>query len=127
MAQADYIPGTCNIGGDELRSRRIVAAVGLVLSLSALIIFIATDVSQSARLGIFIPLLVMSIGWVQSRKKFCLAYGFAGTFNFGKLGHLSRVSDPIARAADRRTALIIFTQSTLYAAVLTALVVALPL
>ena len=127
MAQVDYIPGTCNIGGDELRSRRIVAAVGLVLSLSALIIFIATDVSQSARLGIFIPLLVMSIGWVQSRKKFCLAYGFTGTFNFGKLGHLSRVSDPIARAADRRTALMIIAQSTLYAAVLTALVVALPL
>jgi hypothetical protein len=127
LAQADYIPGTCNIGGDELRSRRIVAAVGLVLSLSALIIFIATDVSQSARLGIFIPLLMMSIGWVQSRKKFCLAYGFAGTFNFGKLGQLSRVSDPIARAADRRTAFMIFAQSTLYAAVLTALVVALPL
>ena len=127
MAQADYIPGTCNIGGDELRSRRIVAAVGLILSLSAFAVFIATDVSQSARLGIFIPLLVMSIGWVQSRKKFCLAYGFAGTFNFGKLGHLSRVSDPIARAADRRTALMIFAQSTLYAAVLTALVVALPL
>ncbi len=127
MAQADYIPGTCNIGGDELRSRRIVAAIGLVLSLSALITFIATDVSQSARLGIFIPLLVMSVGWVQSRKKFCLAYGFAGTFNFGKLGNLSRVSDPIARAADRRTALMIFAQSALYAAVLTALVVALPL
>ena len=127
MAQVDYIPGTCNIGGDELRSRRIVTAVGLILSLSALAIFIATDVSQSARLGIFIPLLVMSIGWVQSRKKFCLAYGFAGTFNFGKLGHLSRVSDPIARAADRRTALMIIAQSTLYAAVLTALVVALPL
>ena len=127
MAQVDYIPGTCNIGGDELRSRRIVAAVGLILSLSALAIFIATDVSQSARLGIFIPLLMMSIGWVQSRKKFCLAYGFAGTFNFGKLGHLSRVSDPIARAADRRTALMIIAQSTLYAAVLTALVVVLPL
>jgi hypothetical protein len=127
LAQVDYIPGTCNIGGDELRSRRIVAAVGLILSLSAFAVFIATDVSQSARLGIFIPLLVMSIGWVQSRKKFCLAYGFAGTFNFGKLGHLSRVSEPTARAADRRTALMIIAQSTLYAAVLTALVVVLPL
>ena len=126
MAQADYIPGTCNIGGDELRSRRIVAAFGLVLSLSALTAFITTDASQSARIGIFIPLLVMSIGWVQSRKKFCLAYGFAGSFNFGKLGHLSRVSDPIARAADRRQAIMIFAQSALYAAVLTALVVALP-
>ena len=127
MAQADYIPGTCNIGGDELRSRRIVAAVGLILSLSTLITFISTGVSQSARIGIFIPLLVMSIGWVQSRKKFCLAYGFAGTFNFGKLGHVSRVADPIARAADRRTALMIVAQSALYAVVLTALVVALPL
>ena len=127
MAQADYIPGSCNIGEGEINRRRFVAVIGLVLSLSALATFISTGVSQSARLGIFIPLLVMSIGWVQSRKKFCLAYGFAGTFNFGKLGQLSRVSDPIARAADRRTALMILAQSTLYAAVLTALVVALPL
>ena len=127
MAQADYIPGSCNIGEGEINRRRIVAAIGFVLSLSALTTFITTDVSQSARVGIFIPLLVMSIGWVQSRKKFCLAYGFTGTFNFGKLGQISRVADPIARAADRRTALMIFAQSTLYAAVLTALVVALPL
>ena len=127
MAQADYIPGSCNIGEGEINRRRIVAAIGFVISLSALTTFITTDVSQSARLGIFIPLLVMSIGWVQSRKKFCLAYGFTGTFNFGKLGQISRVADPIARAADRRTALMIFAQSTLYAAVLTALVVALPL
>jgi len=127
LAQADYIPGSCNIGEGEINRRRFVAVIGLVLSLSALATFISTGVSQSARLGIFIPLLVMSIGWVQSRKKFCLAYGFAGTFNFGKLGQLSRVSDPIARAADRRTALMILAQSTLYAAALTALVVALPI
>jgi hypothetical protein len=127
VAQVEYIPGTCNIGGSELKSRKIVAAIGLVLSLFTLITFIATDVPQTARLGIFIPLLVMSVGWVQSRKKFCLAYGFAGTFNFGKLGNVSRVADPIARAADRKTALLIIGQCLLYAAVLTALVVALPL
>ena len=127
MTQVDYIPGSCNIGEGEINRRRIVAAIGFVLSLIALTTFITIDVSQSARLGIFIPLLVMSIGWVQSRKKFCLAYGFAGTFNFGKLGHISRVADPIARAADRRTALMILAQSTFYAAVLTALVAVLPL
>lgn len=70
---------------------------------------------------------MMSVGWVQSRKRFCLAYGFAGTFNFGKLGQLSRVADPADRAADRRTALLIFAQSALYAAALTLLVIALPL
>ena len=127
MSQVEYIPGTCNIGGSELKSRRIVAAIGLVLSLITLIAFIATDVAQSARLGIFLPLLVMSVGWVQSRKKFCLAYGFAGTFNFGKLGDVSRVADPAARAADRKTALSIIGQCVFYAALLTALVVALPL
>ena len=127
MSQVEYIPGTCNIGGSELKSRRIVAAIGLVISVLTLITFIATDVAQTARLGIFIPLLVMSVGWVQSRKKFCLAYGFAGAFNFGKLGNVSRVADPVARAADRKTALLIIGECVLYAALLTALVLALPL
>ena len=127
MSQAGYIPGTCNLGAGEVGRRRMVAAIGFVLSLSALAALITTSAPREARFGIFVPLLVMSIGWVQSRKKFCLAYGFAGTFNFGKMGEMSRVADPADRAADRRTALLIFGQSALYAAALTLLVVALPL
>lgn len=127
MSQEGYIPGTCNLGAGEVSRRRIVAAFGFALSLSALTALITTNASREARFGIFVPLLVMSIGWVQSRKKFCLAYGFAGTFNFGKMGEMSRVANPADRAADRRTALLIFGQSALYAAALTLLVVALPL
>lgn len=127
MSDANYIPGNCNIGAGEISRRRMVALIGLILSLSALATFITTGTARGARFGIFIPLMVMSVGWVQSRKKFCLAYGFAGTFNFGKMGEISRVSDSAARSADRRTALIIFAQSALYAATLTLLVVALPL
>lgn len=127
MSQEGYVPGTCNLGAGEVSRRRIVAAFGFVLSLSALTALITTNASREARFGIFVPLLVMSIGWVQSRKKFCLAYGFAGTFNFGKMGEMSRVADPADRAADRRTALLIFGQSALYAAALTLLVVLLPL
>ena len=127
MAQADYIPGTCNIGGSEVNRRRMVALIGLIFTLSSLATSIVNGASREARFGIFIPALVMSVGWVQSRKKFCLAYGFAGTFNFGKLGAISRVSDPVARAADRKTAIKIFAQSALYAGLVTAAVVALPL
>jgi len=127
VAQADYIPGTCNIGGSEVNRRRMVALIGLIITLSSLATSITNDASRQARLGIFIPALVMSVGWVQSRRKFCLAYGFAGTFNFGKLGAISRVSDPVARAADRKTAIKIFAQSALYAGLVTAAVVALPL
>lgn len=127
MSQAEYIPGTCNIGGGEVTRRRMVALLGLILTLSSTATLISTEANRQSRLGIFLPALVMSVGWVQSRKRFCLAYGFAGTFNFGALGKLSKVSDQAARAADRKTAIKIFVQSALYAAVITAIVVALPL
>jgi hypothetical protein len=127
VSTADYIPGACNIGKGEIRRRQIVALVGLVLSISSFITLLSTNAPRSARLGIFVPLAVASIGWVQSRKKFCLAYGFMGTFNFGKLGQLSRVADSASRAADRKTALNILLQAGAYAAVVTAIIYLLPL
>lgn len=127
MSTAQYIPGSCNIGKGEIRQRQIVALIGLAISISSLIALISTSAPRGARLGIFIPLAVASIGWVQSRKKFCLAYGFMGTFNFGKLGQLSKVADSASRAADRKTALSILIQSGAYAVVATAIIYFLPL
>ena len=127
MSQADYIPGTCNIGAGEVSRRRLVAFIGLALSLVAVITFISMETPRSARISIFIPLLVTTIGWLQARKKFCLAFGIAGTFNFGKMGQLSRVADPISRAADRSAAIKLLAQSTAYAAAITTIVIALPL
>lgn len=127
MSTAQYIPGACNIGKGEIRQRQIVALIGLALSISSLIALISTSAPRGARLGIFIPLAVASIGWVQSRKKFCLAYGFMGTFNFGKLGQLSKVADSASRAADRKTALSILFQAGAYALIATAIIYALPL
>ena len=127
MSDSTYIAGTCNIGEKEIRRRQFVALIGAILSLISLIGFISTDSTRSVRVGIFLPLMIASVGFVQSRSKFCLAYGFAGTFNFGKLGDLSRVSDPVSKAADRATALRILTKSFLLAAIATAVVVVLPL
>jgi hypothetical protein len=127
VSTAQYIPGSCNIGKGEIRQRQIVALIGLAISISSLIALISTDAPRGARLGIFIPLAVASIGWVQSRKKFCLAYGFMGTFNFGKLGQLSKVADSASRATDRKTALSILIQSGVYAVVATAIIYVLPL
>jgi hypothetical protein len=127
VSTADYIPGACNIGKGEIRRRQVVALIGLALSISTLVTLISTDAPRGARLAIFIPLAVASIGWVQSRRKFCLAYGFMGTFNFGKLGQLSRVADTASRAADRKTALSILVQAGSYALIATAVIYALPL
>lgn len=122
----EYIPGTCNIGAGEIRQRQFVAAIGTVLFVAAAIFLFVIDASRSARLALFFPLVVASIGWVQAHKKFCLAFGFLGTFNFGKLGQLSKVSDKSALRSDRITALTILVQSLLYAALVTALMYSLP-
>ena len=127
MSSNSYIAGSCNIGKGEIRRRQIVALIGLTLSILSLVGFIATSAPSTARISIFAPLTVMFIGWIQSRKKFCLAYGLMGTFNFGKLGDMARVADQASKAADRKTALKILAQAMLYSAITTAVVVVLPL
>lgn len=123
---AEYVPGTCNIGAGEIRQRQVVAVIGLLLFIASSITLFTVDASRGTRLALFFPLMMASIGWVQSRKKFCLAYGFAGTFNFGKLGQLSRVHDKSALRADRKTALKILLQGLAYAALVTAVIYLLP-
>jgi hypothetical protein len=122
-----YIPGTCNLGKSEIQRRQFVALLGLLLTASILFGLIGADAPTSARWGLFIPLMVFSVGFIQSRKKFCLAYGLMGTFNLGKLGDISRVQSPDDRKADRKTALLILAQSALLALTLTVLLVLLPI
>jgi hypothetical protein len=126
MPDIQYIPGTCNIGKGEVRKRQLVALVGLFFSISTLFAFNTVDTPTEVRLGIFFPLMVASVGFIQSRSKFCLAYGFAGTFNVGKMGDIKRVSSKEDRAADRKTALVILGKSFLLAASATAVVLVLP-
>jgi hypothetical protein len=123
----EYIAGSCNIGNGEVRRRQVVALAGAVISATSLVGLLNTDSARSARISLFFPLMVFAIGFIQSRKKFCLAYGFMGTFNFGKMGQISRVSDPVAKKADRKTALTILAQSVLLALGLTLATFALPL
>jgi hypothetical protein len=89
-----YISGVCNIGPAEIRRRRF------------------------DRLTIALPAFVFSIGFVQSRKKFCLAFGFMGAFNFGKVGAITKVLTPEQRAADRKTAVTLLAQAFALTAVI---------
>ena len=123
----EYIAGSCNIGNGEVRRRKFVALIGAAITLTTATTLFITDQSRIARLSIFIPAIIFAIGFVQSRKKFCLAYGLAGTFNFGGLGDVKRVQSEEDRKADRKTALSILAQSAMLAVAITAVVFALPL
>lgn len=123
----EYIAGACNIGKGEIRRRQFVALIGAAITITTAITLFTTDQSKAARLSIFIPAMIFAIGFVQSRKKFCLAYGLVGTFNFGSLGDVKRVQSTEDRKADRKTALSILAQSAMLAVAITAVVFALPL
>lgn len=122
----EYIAGSCNIGKGEIRRRQVVAVAGAIFSLITLAGLIQRDATPTGRLILFLPLLVFATGFVQSRKRFCLAYGLAGTFNFGGLGQISKVADPISQKADRKMAITILLQSFSLAAMLTLIAFALP-
>jgi hypothetical protein len=124
---SEYIAGSCNIGKGEIRRRHSVSIVGLFLVFFSASTILGTEQSRSVRLSIFLPAMIFAVGFIQARKKFCLAYGLAGTFNFGKLGSITKVQSEADKKADRKTAINIFVQSALLAAAITLVFFALPL
>ena len=123
----DYIAGSCNIGKGEIRRRQFVALIGLILTITTVIGLINVSAERSARLGVFVPAMIFAVVFIQSRRKFCLAFGLMGTFNFGSLGKLSRVASPEDRKADRKTAISILVQALSLALVITLIIYLLPL
>jgi uncharacterized membrane protein len=124
-ADSTYIAGACNIGPSEIHRRYQVAIIGGIAFLALATYFIITDVSTSLRLVSFLPAMGASVGFVQARRKFCLAYGFAGLFNFDRTGDVKKVVDPAALAADRAYAFKVLAISFIPAVVATAAVLAL--
>ena len=124
---SEYVAGSCNIGKGEVRRRQTVALIGLFLIFFSASTILGTEQSRFIRLSIFLPAMIFAVGFIQARKKFCLAYGLAGTFNFGKLGSITKVQSEQDKKADRKTAINIFVQSALLAAAITLVFFALPL
>ena len=124
---SSYIPGTCNIGKGEIRRRQSVAAIGLALLLIATTFLFVEHLTKYSRLALFIPAMIFATGWIQSRRKFCLAFGFMGTFNFGTLGELSKVASLDDLKADRALAKSILWQSIILALAITGLIFFIPI
>ena len=120
---SNYQAGACNIGPSEINRRRQGALVGAVLFAITTILFVVTDASTSTRLVTFIPALLFAVGMIQSKRRFCVAYGFMGVFSFEKLGDTKKVTVNQDLKADKRFAVKLLLQSVAIAIVLTALVI----
>lgn len=122
MSTSAYQPGVCNIGGPEVERRKQVAKMGALLFTLFSIYIVAKGYPASTALLTFIPAVISAVGFIQSRKKFCFAFGLLGAFNFAELGKLSKVATKEELSADRRQALSIIFQSIGLALLPTALI-----
>ena len=121
-----YRPGACNIGPAELRRRRRsavgVTAVALVIAFG----LVANGAEPVYRVALLPFAAGAAVTWLQVIRRFCVAFGAAGVRNFGALGRTDTVTYRAARAADRRTALRMILEGSLYGLIVTAVVVLLP-
>jgi hypothetical protein len=120
---SEYQSGVCNIGPAEIKRRRQGALVGAVLFAISTLLFVVTNASTSTRLITFIPALLFAVGIIQSKRRFCVAYGFMGVFSLEKLGATKKITLNQDLKADRKYAVKLLLQSVAIAIVLTALVV----
>ena len=120
---SEYISGACNIGPAEIKRRKQGAYLGGALYLIVSISLIASDASKSTRLWVFLPAALFAVGYIQSKRKFCVAYGFLGIFNFEKLGNTTRIKVNQDLKADRKYAIKLLVQALLLATALTLLAI----
>ena len=120
---SDYVAGSCNIGPSEIKQRKRVAYSGAIVFLAISLWLIFIDAPTSGRLLVFFPAVAATTGLIQARKKFCVAFGFMGVFNFDKTGNVRKITVNQDLKADKKYAVRLLLQSVLAAIALTALVV----
>ena len=122
----EYESGVCNIGPDEIAHRLTLAHVGLLITLGFLVLLIVTQVPLLARFSVALPAWGTAVAYLQAWRRFCVAFGALGVFNFGRVGSRERVNDPQLRARDRRRALEIVLLGLFAGVVAGAVAVLLP-
>jgi len=106
-----YIPGTCNIGPEEIALRRRAGHVGLAVTAALGAALLRSDLHPAWRLALALPAAGAASGYLQARQRFCANYGFRGLYNFDARGHEQPVPVAGSQDEDRRRSLQIAATS----------------
>jgi hypothetical protein len=106
-----YVPGTCNIGPEEIALRRRAGHAGLAVTTALATVLLRSDLHPAWRLTLALPAAGAASGYLQARQRFCANYGFRGLYNFDARGHEQPVAVTGAEEADRRRSLEITATS----------------
>jgi hypothetical protein len=115
----------CNIGPDEIASRRRAALLWTIATVITASVLLAGTEPGAGRLLIWPLTSAAAITWLQVVHRFCVAFGALGLQNFGGLGRQVPVA-PSERAADRRRALQLIVEGALIGLVVALALAALP-
>jgi hypothetical protein len=117
--EPEYIPGTCNIGRQEVARRYRAMFAGLVISALWVLCIEWWQMHRAWKLTLFFPALLITSGFLQATHKFCLAYGWRGVFSVRGYRKAEKVTDPEFIRADRKMALMLTGQVVLAAVAIT--------
>lgn len=125
---SQYVPGVCNIGPSEIAARRRFGHLGAAATIALLVALVAIGAPPLFRLALVIPAGGAAEGYLQAYLHFCAGFGSRGVFNFGdRVGQVTSVVDPVARARDRSRSLRISLASLAIGLVVALLAFVLPL
>ncbi len=83
---AEYKPGVCNIGKDEIRKRYAFGAAGLAIAAVLVYLLVSWGMPKPYLLLSFIPLVMAFEGFYQGYFGFCVGYATKGIFDLGGSG-----------------------------------------
>jgi hypothetical protein len=99
-----YVPGSCNIGPDEIALRRRVGHAGLAVTAALGAALLRSDLHPAWRLTLAVPAAGAASGYLQARQRFCANFGWRGVYNFDRLGQERPVTGDHTQTDDRRRA-----------------------
>jgi hypothetical protein len=124
---ADYIPGVCNIGPDEIRSKYALAWLSVVVAVVFLGLSFFIQMPHMYRIVVFFPVFLAFLCFAQATNRFCVNFGLQGLMNMDKKAgiHTDKVQEIEFSVQDRSKARLIILLSFIASIVSTAIVVAL--
>jgi hypothetical protein len=121
-----YIPGTCNMGKEEIKRRKVSGWTGLVLTVITITLLLWFSAPHWMRLIVFIPAVMGATGFIQAYNKFCVYFGFGHMFNLGEVGKTDTIDQKEFRVKDRARAWQLLGYAIGIGLVITVLVYLLP-
>lgn len=120
---AEYKPGDCNIGKDEIRKRYGIAVAAFVVSAIVVYVIFLFNLPHWELLLTFIPLAMGFEGFYQGYFKFCAGFAAAGVYDFtGSGGSRKKVTDPESHRKDMRNARRIHIYSIISSIIIVAII-----